>query len=129
MKVVVAGSRSIVDEKIVADAIEASGFDVTEVISGGARGVDSLGEEWAKARGIKVSRFPADWKTYGRGAGMIRNSLMLEEAEAVVAVWDGESRGTLDMMRKTKKAGKPLFVWSPRRQLYLEWIEEDNAAF
>jgi len=114
MKVVVAGSRSIVDEKIVADAIEASGFDVTEVVSGGARGVDSLGEEWAKARGIKVSRFPADWKRDGRGAGMIRNSVMLAEADAVVAVWDGESRGTLDMMRKAKKAGKALFVWSRR---------------
>ena len=100
MRVIIAGSRSIEDVRLVEAAIRQSGFHITQVISGTARGVDRLGEVWARARGIPVARFPADWAQYGRRAGILRNLQMLDyaarapEGGAIVAVWDGVSRGT-----------------------------------
>jgi len=73
-------------------------FNITEVVSGGARGVDSYGEAWAKARGIAIKRFPADWSTHGKKAGFLRNVQMAEYADVLVAVWDGKSRGTRHMI-------------------------------
>jgi hypothetical protein len=70
---------------------------VTKVVT--APGVDTLAERWAEQHGIPVMRFPADWKRYGRRVGSIRNQKMAEYAEALVAVWDGRSRGNLNMIR------------------------------
>lgn len=117
MRVIIAGSRSggfsLAD---VAAAVAASGFVVSEVVSGGARGVDQLGEQWAAARGVRVARFVADWERFGRGAGYRRNREMAASADALVAVWDGVSRGTGDMIREMRKRGKPVFVWGRVRQ-------------
>ena len=110
MNVIVAGSRSITDIKIVAQAINESGFDVTEIVSGTARGVDVLGEEWAKSKGIPVKRFPADWEGLGKGAGFIRNAEMAEYADALVAIWDGKSRGTKNMIEQAKSKGLKVHV-------------------
>lgn len=110
MKVIVAGSRDITDIEKVANAIELSGFQVTEVVSGTARGVDLLGENWARYKDIPVKRFPADWDKHGKAAGMIRNAQMAEYADALVAVWDGLSRGTKNMIETMRKTGKPYFV-------------------
>src|SRR5438105_219706 len=88
MRVIVAGSRSISDPLLVAEAVNRSGFIVTRVISGGAAGVDRLGEQWAMERGITIERYLPDW-SLGRGAGFIRNQKMAENAEALIAVWDG----------------------------------------
>lgn len=110
MKVVICGSRSILDPEIVAEAIQESGFDITEVISGGAVGVDSLGAQWAIQNNKKVIRMLPDWKSYGKMAGLARNSLMVEEADAVIAIWDGKSRGTMDTITKTKKKAIPLYI-------------------
>lgn len=65
MKVIIAGSRGIVDYAVhyVIKAIKDSKFDVTEVVSGGARGIDWCGEQWAKANDVPIAKFPADWKT------------------------------------------------------------------
>ena len=107
MKVIVAGSRTIVSYTLVANAIQDSGFKVTEVISGTARGVDQLGELWAKNQTppIPVRRFPANWNRYGRTAGMKRNEEMANYAEALVAVWDGKSKGTRGMIRIAQEKG------------------------
>lgn len=110
MKVIVAGSRTIVDASIVGRAIEESGFDVTEVVSGRARGVDRLGEEWAHRQGIHVQPFPADWIRYGSKAGPIRNQKMAEYANALVAVWDGKSTGTRNMIELALRTGLPIHV-------------------
>jgi len=99
------------DSSIVADAIRASGFPITEVVSGGAPGVDTSAEQWAERHGIPVTRFPADWKRYGRRAGPIRNQAMAEYGEALVAVWDGKSRGTKNMIRLARKHGLRVFVY------------------
>jgi hypothetical protein len=102
MKVIVAGSRNITKYAIVEKAIQDSGFDVTEIVSGGARGVDTMGETWAVKRGIKIQRFPAEWEKYGVSAGPIRNSKMAEYGEALIAIWDGVSKGTKNMIQCAK---------------------------
>lgn len=95
------------------DAIESAisqGAIITEVVSGCAPGADNYGEIWAEGHNIRVKRFPADWNKHGRAAGPIRNSEMADYAEQCVAVWDGKSRGTGDMVRKAQAKGLKLFV-------------------
>jgi len=110
MKVIIAGSREIFDYNIVKEAIEESKFEITEVVSGTARGVDSLGERWAYEHKIPVKRFPADWDKHGKAAGIIRNSEMANYGEALIAIWDGESRGTKNMIDTAKKKNLQVFI-------------------
>lgn len=97
MKVIIAGSRDIEDFELVAKAMAFSHFKPTEIVSGGARGVDKLGEEWARRHGIPVTLFLADWKTHGKKAGPIRNLEMLDYVNGkggLVAIWKDGSPGT-----------------------------------
>lgn len=110
MRVIVAGSRGITDAQKVALAIEESGFNPSAIISGTARGVDQLGEDWAAQHNIPVERFPADWKQYGRAAGHIRNEVMAQNAEALVALWDGVSKGTKNMIALAKKYKLKVYI-------------------
>jgi predicted Rossmann fold nucleotide-binding protein DprA/Smf involved in DNA uptake len=87
-----------------------SGFKFSEIVSGGAKGVDRVGESIAALGDIDLKIFPADWDLHGKGAGHIRNRQMAEYADALVAVWDGESRGTKNMIDTMKRMGKPVFV-------------------
>lgn len=85
---------------LVARALEASGYYASEIVSGGARGVDTLGEEYAIRNGILLTRFPvsdADWRANPR-AGHARNERMAKYAHALVACWDGRSGGTRHMI-------------------------------
>lgn len=111
MKVIIAGSRGITSIYTVEDAVKLSCFEVTEVVCGMARGVDFLGMTWAESNDIPVKKMPADWDNHGRGAGFIRNRLMAEYADALIAIWDGESRGTEHMIRTAKAVGIKLFVY------------------
>jgi hypothetical protein len=115
MRVIIAGSRSITDYDFVCRVIEESCFDVTEVVSGTARGVDQLGERWAKDNGIPVAHFPADWDKYGKSAGYVRNTDMGDYADALIAVWDGESRGTNHMVDIMSRLGKFIYVRKPSK--------------
>lgn len=110
MRTIIAGSRQIWSIPLVEDAIKASGFDITEVISGGCRGVDEIGEAYADSKGIPCRVFPADWNKHGRAAGPIRNAQMAEYAQALIAVWDGVSRGTLNMIREARKRGLKVYI-------------------
>lgn len=83
----------------------------TVVVSGHADGIDSLAESWAIQRGLKTLIFRAQWKTLGHGAGFIRNVLIVEAADRVVAFWDGGSRGTAHTIRTTKLHEKPLTIY------------------
>jgi len=104
MKTIIAGSRTITSREIVQKAIrlaQSTGVEITEVVSGKARGIDTLGEEWARANNIPVAEFPVrstDWKRYGKRAGYLRNQQMGEYADALIAIWDGKSRGTGHMI-------------------------------
>lgn len=86
--------------------------EITEVVSGAARGADTFGEEWAAVAGVSVRRMPADWTTHGRSAGHRRNDDMAAVAHALVAVWDGISPGTKHMIAAARKRGLRVFVWS-----------------
>jgi hypothetical protein len=110
MIVSITGSRSVTDYKIVCEAVNQSRFRITKIISGGAGGVDTLAEIYAKNHGIEFEEFEANWKLYGRRAGPIRNGEMAAVAEAAIVVWNGESKGTLDYVNKIKKLGKPLYL-------------------
>lgn len=112
MRCIVAGTRTarLEDTKAAINACPWSD-DVTVVVSGGARGADAHGELWAEARGLPVERFPANWREHGKAAGPIRNSEMAAKADALIAVWDGQSRGTADMIVKAERAGLTVFVW------------------
>ena len=110
MRVVIAGSRGITDYSVVCDAVRESGFEITEEVSGGAYGVDSLGERWAREHRIPCKVFPADWKTYGRSAGYRRNEQMADYADAVIAVWDGSSRGTKHMIDIANRLNLKVFL-------------------
>lgn len=104
MKVIIAGSRSFNNYsklKRVMDTISA-----LEIVCGEARGADSLGRRYAEENGIPIKSFPAQWDKYGKAAGIIRNHEMGDYADYLVAFWDGQSRGTKDMINYMKALGK-----------------------
>jgi len=112
MKVIIAGSRNIEGEAVIKEAVKASGFKIDEVVSGCARGVDTYGENWAIYNGIPVKRFVPDWTWYGKKAGILRNNQMAEYADALIAIWDGSSRGTKHMIEAAKKRGLKVYIFN-----------------
>ena len=110
MKVIIAGGREITDYELVLQAVLNAGFDITAVVSGGARGVDSMGERFAAEAKLQLFKFPADWDKHGRAAGPIRNQVMGDFADALIAIWDGQSRGTKHMIDYATKKGLKVYV-------------------
>jgi hypothetical protein len=110
MKIIVAGSRSIESLGVVTRAIEESGFKITEIVSGHAKGVDRLGEQYALMRGIPTKIFPANWDKHGKAAGPMRNREMADYADAAIVVWDGVSVGTKHMIYEMNKRGKKCYI-------------------
>jgi hypothetical protein len=106
VKVIIAGSRGYTNKAMVnlflLQFIGEHGLP-TEIVSGGARGVDKIGEELAKEHGIPVKIFSANWDFYGKSAGRRRNKEMAEYADALIAVWDSKSPGTKNMISEAKK--------------------------
>lgn len=112
MKVIIAGSRGITDWDTVCYAIRDSKFAITEVVSGMAKGVDTLAIEWGHSLFIDVKCFPADWRKYGNSAGIHRNIEMGNYADALIAIWDGESKGTKHMISYMNKLNKKVFIYN-----------------
>ena len=111
MKTIIAGSREAGAELIdVVMAVLKCGWRVTEVVSGTAPGVDKLGEEYAKLLNLPIHRFPADWAKYGKRAGRVRNAQMADNAEALIAVWDGKSSGTENMIDMAKTRSLKVYI-------------------
>ncbi|MHB1266164.1 MAG: A1S_2505 family phage non-structural protein [Acidithiobacillus ferriphilus] len=103
---IVAGSRGISEEETGHHLDEQVSPDFKgEIVSGMARGVDLGAVRWAKARGLSVVEAPALWDKYGREAGFIRNQWMAWYATHLIAIWDGESRGTQHMIRTAERDG------------------------
>ena len=98
MRTIIAGSRSVHDLNEVLIAVLEAPWVPTSVVSGTARGADRLGEQFAHDFSLPVTRFPADWSAHGKRAGFLRNKEMAEHADALVALWDGHSRGTKSMI-------------------------------
>ena len=80
------------------------------IVSGHAKGADTLGEKYAQERGLNIELHPADWHSHGRAAGPIRNAEMAAEADALIAFWDGQSRGTANMIKIAKDKGLQVAV-------------------
>jgi hypothetical protein len=116
MRVIVAGSRDITDSNFVFKKLDhllsiyKRKENSIEIVSGKARGVDTLGEEWAISRNQKISSYPADWDKYGKSAGYIRNEEMAKYATHLIAFWDGRSKGTKHMIDLAKKHGLQIRV-------------------
>jgi hypothetical protein len=122
MKTIIAGSRNLnIDDFM--DAIEACPFvgELETIVSGTAKGIDQLGEEYAQAANLNLVRFPADWQQFGRAAGFIRNKEMAEFADSLIAIWDGKSPGTKNMIANAKSMKLRIFVWDA--SIKDGWIE------
>lgn len=101
MKIAVVGSRDITVEDIGKYIL-----DCDEIVSGGARGVDSSAADYARRNGIKLTEFLPDYERYGRAAPIVRNRLIVDYSDAVIAFWNGRSKGTLSVIKYAEKAGK-----------------------
>ena len=110
MRTIIAGSRTISDYSSVLTAIKQSGFIVTAIVSGGARGVDSLGQRYARENLLPLEIVLPNWNEYGFVAGFLRNEEMASMADALIAVWDGKSRGTAYMIGVARRVGLPVYV-------------------
>lgn len=110
MKIIIAGSRTITCKWIMADAVVQSGFVITEVVSGTAKGADKLGEEWAMEHGVPIKQFPADWDKHGKSAGYKRNVIMANYADCLIAIWDGKSKGTEHMIKIAHDKGLSIHI-------------------
>lgn len=113
MKVIIAGCRhfgATIYYDVVKQAISDSGFPIDEVVCGCAKGVDQWGSKFAIDNDIPVTNFVPDWEAFGKAAGPRRNTEMAEYGDALIAVWDGKSRGTADMIRKARVEGLEVFI-------------------
>lgn len=112
MKTIVAGSRDYHNYAHVETMLDYFVKDhiIAEIVSGGAKGADALGERYANEHNIPLKVFPADWNKHGRAAGPIRNAQMGDYADQLIAVWDGKSKGTKNMIDYMNKLMKPVFI-------------------
>ena len=110
MKVIIAGGRNIHDYTLVLSALKESTFIPSEIVSGMAPGVDTLAIQYANENNLPLIEFHADWVQYKRAAGPIRNRQMAEYGDALIAIWDGESRGTMNMISEATKRGLKVYV-------------------
>lgn len=107
MKVAIIGSRSLTNVEISKYIPE----NVTEIISGGAKGIDTLAEEWADKNGIPKTIIKPEYEKYKRGAPLKRNEKIVESADIIIALWDGKSRGTKFTIDYAKKLNKEVKIY------------------
>lgn len=130
MKTIIAGSRSIKDKETVFDAIEDAidnNFEITEVVSGKADGVDSIGELWAEENDIEIKEFPyEDYVSSNKEkpAPLIRNDKMAEYADQAIIIWDGESNGTEYMKNKAESEDLKLHIHLTNNHQLDKWSRQ-----
>ena len=112
MKIAIIGSRTISQVPIQ----EYLPANVTEIVSGGARGVDTQAKRYAQKAGIPLTEFLPQYALYGRAAPLKRNEEIARYADGVLAFWDGVSKGTADTIRHFQRLGKAVTVilWRDR---------------
>ena len=109
MKVAVIGSRGLHVDHL-EDYLPKG---VTEIVSGGAKGIDTCAKDYALQHGLKLTEFLPEYEKYGRGAPLRRNITIIEYADLVLAFWDGRSRGTKYVIDNCKKRNIPVAVYQP----------------
>jgi hypothetical protein len=110
-KTIIAGSRDCTDYSQLIQAVAECGWEITSVVSGIARGADTLGIMYAHNNSLLLDKYPADWNKYGKSAGPGRNAKMAENAEALIALWDGKSKGTKHMIDTATSKGLKVYVF------------------
>lgn len=110
MKLAIIGSRGFNDYELLKSTVDAIKNNITLIISGGASGADSLGEKYADEFNIPKMIYYPDWEKYGKMAGYLRNIDIVENADVVLAFWDGKSRGTLHSINLAKASKRTLIV-------------------
>jgi hypothetical protein len=111
VRLIVAGGRTFRDTDLLYTTLNDLSLEAhrsghtLRIVSGTARGADTMGEDWAAIANVPVDKYPANWRDYGRGAGHIRNRRMAENADMLVAFWDGRSRGTANMIKVATELG------------------------
>lgn len=114
-KIIIAGGREFSDYQLLKEKVDniisekRKRFQIV-IISGKARGADSLGERYANENAFNIMEFPADWDKYGKKAGYMRNTEMAENADALIAFWDGKSKGTKHMIDIATNKNLPIRI-------------------
>jgi len=109
----VVGSRTLTDYMVVKGALMdfLQDWYVSDIVSGGAIGADSFGEQYAKEQGIPITVIKPDYTKHGKGAPFIRNTTIAERCDFMVAFWDGKSKGTEDVIKKAVTLGKRVTIF------------------
>ena len=123
MKLSIIGSRTFNDyeiaKQVIFDILYINNYEITEIISGGAKGADALGKRYAMMHDIPFVEYKPDW-SIGKHAGLLRNTLIIENSDIVIAFWDGKSKGTVDGIKKAKRLNKILHVWNVETNAYVQ---------
>lgn len=115
MKIAIVGSRSITDKELVWSFMEEChqfNPELDKIVSGGARGVDSFAEEYAKIHKIRTCIFKPDWEKYGKSAGFIRNADIIGKCDICICIWDGTSHGAKHDITLCEEMGKPCYIYN-----------------
>lgn len=110
MKLAIVGSRNFNNYDLLCDLLESKKVKITTIISGGAVGADSLGKKFAMENNINYIEYLPNWSTHGKSAGYIRNKLIIENSDAVLAFWDGISKGTKHSIDIAISLKKPIKI-------------------
>ncbi len=114
MKIAIIGSRTFTNYQLLEDIVDqyknVNQVHYTAVVSGGAKGADTLAERYAEKNNLKKIIYYPDWDRYGKKAGFLRNTTIIEDADVVFAFWDGHSMGTLDSINKAKERNKTVII-------------------
>lgn len=110
MKVAIIGSRGFKDYELMKRCLDPVKEKITLIVSGGARGADTLGEVYAEENSIPTKILLPDWETQGKVAGFLRNKQIVENADIIIAFWDGESKGTQHSFKLAKELNKKLKI-------------------
>jgi hypothetical protein len=110
MKIAIIGSRDFYNYKLIIKTLEPYKSKISLIVSGAAKGADSLGEKWAIDNKIQTLIFPADWEKHGKRAGFIRNEDIIKNCDGVIAFWNGISKGTAHSLSLAEKYNKPVKI-------------------
>ena len=108
-KMGVIGSRTFVNYEFMKEILDS--FPFSEIVSGGAKGADSLAKRYAEEKNISITEILPDWNQYGKIAGFKRNKLIINQSDAIIAFWDGNSKGTAHSIRLAREVGKNVYVF------------------
>jgi hypothetical protein len=111
MNVAIVGGRDFDDYDLFKKHVSGEKINIKSIISGGARGTDTLAERYAKEIGVPVKIYLPDWTKHGKAAGPIRNKQIIEAADCVIAFWDEKSPGTRSSLKIAEELRKPLTIF------------------